>query len=83
MPGYGAHVADEGAPDDERAAAADRREMLVVLAAALLSLPLVLPMFGHIVRCGFRVAGAVAAGHRGGRAVRDRLEFLYRRLEGA
>ena len=41
--GYGASVADEGAPDDERAAAADRREMLVVLAAALLSLPLVLP----------------------------------------
>jgi Cu+-exporting ATPase len=55
--GYGASVADEGAPDDERAAAADRREMLVVLAAALLSLPLVLPMFGHVVGVDFALPG--------------------------
>lgn len=55
--GYGASVADEGRPDDERAAAADRKEMLVVLAAALLSLPLVLPMFGHIVGVDFALPG--------------------------
>ncbi len=55
--GYGATVADEGAPDDERAAAADRREMMVVLASALLSLPLVLPMFGEIVGFHFALPG--------------------------
>ena len=55
--GYGAEVAEEGAPDEERAAAADRREMLVVLAAALLSLPLVLPMIGHVVGVDFALPG--------------------------
>jgi Cu+-exporting ATPase len=55
--GYGATVADEGAPDDERAAAADRKEMSVVAASALLSLPLVLPMFGHVAGFDFALPG--------------------------
>ncbi len=55
--GYGATVAEEGAPDDERAAAADRKEMLVVAASALLSLPLVLPMFGEAVGVEFALPG--------------------------
>ncbi|MDH5411449.1 MAG: heavy metal translocating P-type ATPase, partial [Alphaproteobacteria bacterium] len=55
--GYGAEMAAAGVPDEERAAAADRREMLVVAAAALLSLPLVLPMFGHLVGVDFALPG--------------------------
>jgi Cu+-exporting ATPase len=55
--GYGAILADQGQPDDERAAEADRREMLVVLASALLSLPLVLPMFGHVAGFDFALPG--------------------------
>jgi len=55
--GYGASLVDEGPPDDERAADADRKEMLVVLAAAVLSLPLVLPMFGHLAGVDFALPG--------------------------
>jgi Cu+-exporting ATPase len=55
--GYGAVLTEEAAPADERAAAADRREMLVVAASALLSLPLVLPMFGHFVGVDFALPG--------------------------
>ncbi|MEN8197363.1 MAG: copper ion binding protein, partial [Pseudomonadota bacterium] len=55
--GYGAAVAEEGAPSDEREAAADRREMLVVAASALLSLPLVLPMFGQAAGVEFALPG--------------------------
>ena len=55
--GYGAEISDGGAPAEEAEKAADRREMLVVLAAALLSLPLVLPMFGHLAGVDFALPG--------------------------
>ncbi|MEE8444852.1 MAG: copper ion binding protein, partial [Alphaproteobacteria bacterium] len=55
--GYGATVSDGGVSADQAAAAADRREMLVVLASAALSLPLVLPMFGHIAGYDFALPG--------------------------
>jgi len=55
--GYGAVVSDGGAPAEETEKAADRREMLIVLAAALLSLPLVLPMFGHFAGVDFALPG--------------------------
>ncbi len=55
--GYGASISDGGAPAEEAERAADRREMLVVLAAALLSLPLVVPMFGHLAGVDFALPG--------------------------
>lgn len=55
--GYGATVSEGGVPAEEAEKAADRREMLVVLAAALLSLPLVLPMFGHFAGVDFALPG--------------------------
>ncbi len=55
--GYGATLSDGGLPAEEVEAAADRREMTVVLISALLSLPLVLPMFGHIAGYDFALPG--------------------------
>ncbi len=55
--GYGASLADDGARDEARQAAADRREMLVVVAAALLSLPLVLPMLGGVAGLDLALPG--------------------------
>ena len=55
--GYGAEISDGGAPAEEAEKAADRRQMLVVLASALLSLPLVLPMFGHLAGVDFALPG--------------------------
>jgi Cu+-exporting ATPase len=55
--GYGAAISDGGAPAEEAERAADRREMLVVLASALLSLPLVVPMFGHLAGVDFALPG--------------------------
>ncbi|MDH3231353.1 MAG: heavy metal translocating P-type ATPase [Alphaproteobacteria bacterium] len=55
--GYGAAISDGGAPAEEVEKAADRREMVVVLAAALLSLPLVVPMFGHLAGVDFALPG--------------------------
>ena len=55
--GYGAEISDGGAPAEEAEKAADRRQMLVVLASALLSLPLVLPMFGHLAGIDFALPG--------------------------
>jgi Cu+-exporting ATPase len=55
--GYDAAISDGGAPPEEAERAADRREMLVVLAAALLSLPLVVPMFGHLAGVDFALPG--------------------------
>ncbi len=55
--GYGAAISDGGAPAEEVERAADRREMRVVLASALLSLPLVVPMFGEIAGFDFALPG--------------------------
>lgn len=55
--GYGATISDGGAPSEEVERAADRREMRVVLASALLSLPLVVPMFGEIAGFDFALPG--------------------------
>lgn len=46
--GYGAAVSDAGQPSEDREAAADRRDMLMVIGSGVLTLPLVVPMFGEM-----------------------------------
>ncbi|UCH74544.1 MAG: copper-translocating P-type ATPase [Rhodospirillales bacterium] len=55
--GYGAAVAEGGVPRDAAERTADRREMLVVLASALLTLPLVVPMFGELAGLDLALPG--------------------------
>ncbi len=55
--GYGAEVSDGGVPAEEAERAADRREMMLVLASALLTLPLVVPMFGEFAGLHFALPG--------------------------
>ncbi len=55
--GYGAEISDGGAPAEEAERAADRREMLLVLASALLTVPLVVPMFGEFAGWHFALPG--------------------------
>ncbi len=55
--GYGAEISDGGAPAEEAERAADRREMLLVATSALLTVPLVVPMFGEFVGWHFALPG--------------------------